>query len=102
MAEYIDKQAAIDLEPPPKHLRQYQTINLDDAYESGWYDAQAVISQLPPADVRPVVLCRDCKEYYFADNRVPEEQAWVCSWLGRVMRHDDFCSLGERKGGDAE
>lgn len=49
-----------------------------------------------------VIRFRDCKEYYFADNRVPAEQVWVCAWLGRVMRHDDFCSLGERKGGDAE
>ena len=55
MNDLISRQAAIDLEPPERYERQYQTMNLDDAYESGWYDAQAGISQLPPADVRPVV-----------------------------------------------
>ena len=57
MADYIDRQAALDLDPPPKHLRQYQTIvtvDLDDVYEDGWYDFQTQLLQLPPADVRPV------------------------------------------------
>jgi len=99
-AEYIDKQAAIDLEPPPKHLRQYQTINLDDAYESGWYDAQAVISQLPPADVRPVVRshwkkndngtysCERCHSW------IPEEQRHYANWCL-------YCAA-DMRGGDAD
>lgn len=53
MPDYIEKSEAMDLDPKPKEMRQYNTSNLDDAYESGWYDAQAELSQLPPAWVFP-------------------------------------------------
>ena len=52
--EYIEKQAAIWLPVLPKEHREYQTFNLDDAYESGWADALGCVERIPPADVRPV------------------------------------------------
>lgn len=55
MSNYINKQVAIILPPIPKGHRDYQTYNLDDAYESGWYDLQKCIKALPPADVQLVV-----------------------------------------------
>ena len=55
MAEYIEKQAAKMIPVLPKEHREYQTMNLDDAYENGWYDALECIAKLPAADVRPVV-----------------------------------------------
>lgn len=81
-------------------------VELIDKYRINYYDSPHS-DYAPPSyewvdNTGEVIRCRDCKEYYFADNRVPEEQAWVCSFLGRVMRPDDFCSLGERKGGDAD
>lgn len=98
MVEYIDKQEVLYI------LKSLNTahLKLKGKPVLGFISATDLIQDIPPADVEPVVRCRDCKEYYFADNRVPDEQVWVCSFLGRVMRHDDFCSLGERKGGDAE
>lgn len=53
MAEYIEKQAATMIPVLPKEHREYQTMNLDDAYENGWYDALECVEKLPPADVRP-------------------------------------------------
>ena len=53
--EYVEKQAAISLPVLPKEHRHYQTMNLDDAYEDGWFDAIECVEKIPPADVRPVV-----------------------------------------------
>lgn len=39
----------------PKEYRHYQTDNLDDAYEQGWYDALCCLEHIPAADVAPVV-----------------------------------------------
>lgn len=55
MSEYLEKQEAATIPVLPKEHRKYQTANLDDAYENGWYDALECVEKLPPADVRPVV-----------------------------------------------
>lgn len=55
MTEYIEKEAAITIPVLPKEHREYQTFNLDDAYENGWYDALECVEKIPLADVRPVV-----------------------------------------------
>lgn len=73
--EYIEKQAAVTIPVLPKEHRKYQTMNLDDAYENGWYDALECVEKLPPANVRPVVrgewigdgdciICSNCKTAY--------------------------------------
>ena len=48
-------------------------------------------------DVAPVVRCRDCEHYYFADNRIPQEQRYVCEINGEIWKPDDFCSFGKRR-----
>ena len=54
MAEYIEREAAITVPVLPKEHREYQTFNLDDAYEQGWYDALDNLVNIPAADVTPV------------------------------------------------
>jgi hypothetical protein len=52
-------------------------------------DIAARLHDIPAADVRPVVLCRDC-EYWQSD----------CGWCGYFdigMNIDDFCSRGEKR-----
>ena len=56
MAEYIEKQEAATIPVLPKEYRKYQTMNLDDAYENGWYDALECVEKLPPSDVKPGAL----------------------------------------------
>ena len=51
---------------------------------------------LPPADVMPVVRCKDCVHFYFPDNRVPEEQEWVCELYG-PRNETDYCSHGSKE-----
>ena len=56
--------------------------------------AKAIIESIPAANVRPVVLCRDC-EYYQAD----------CGWCGLLdigMNINGFCSRGEKGETDGE
>ena len=48
--DLISRQAAITLPVMPKEHREYQTYNLDDAYEQGWFDLQKCIEGLPSAE----------------------------------------------------
>ena len=72
-----------------------------NACQEGWnnsvQDCINNIKVLKPADVVQVVRCKDCKHYYFADNRIPQEQRYVCEISGEVWKPDSFCSFGERK-----
>ena len=78
MAEYIEKQAALDaiLREPP------------DAHYPSWYAAK--IKVLPAADVVPVVRCKDCKHLFYT-------MCAACGFLPH--KPNDFCSYGERKEG---
>lgn len=52
MDDLISRQAAITLPFTSKEDREYQTHNLDDAYELGWLDYQKCIENLPSAERR--------------------------------------------------
>lgn len=56
--EYIEREAATAYAPLPKHLREYQTMNLDDARKEGYDFAIRQLSSIPAADVAPVVRGR--------------------------------------------
>ena len=62
MAEYIERDAAMLTPILPKEYRQYQTENLDDAYEQGWLDAIDNLKNAPAAAVAPVI--HSCWESY--------------------------------------
>lgn len=93
MDEYISRQAAMTISPLPKHHREYQVMNLDDAYEAGWLDALDNLKNIPPADVRPVVLCEQCR-FVFKNDKY---ELWCNGFChpARLVRPDDFCSHGE-------
>lgn len=47
----------------------------------------------------PLVRCIDCSHCYFADNRVPDEQGWVCDiHPNEPVNLNGFCERGERRG----
>lgn len=52
MSRYINMVDVITYPVMPVEYRKYQTMNLDDAYEQGWYDLQNLIEKMPTADVR--------------------------------------------------
>lgn len=98
--EYIEKQEAVTIPVLPKEHREYQTMNLDDAYENGWLDALECVRKLPPADVRPVVRSRwkkndngtySCERCH---SWIPEEQRHYANWCL-------YCAA-DMRGGDTD
>jgi len=92
MADLISRHAAINT-----LIRESQA---DGAY--GYLDAKSVndaLERMPSADVVEVVRCKDCKYYYYADNRIPSERGWACANDGCYASQNDYCSWGERKDG---
>ena len=72
-----------------------EEANTDGAY--GYVDAKQ-IADAPTVDVVEVTRCRNCKHYEIHKPKVLEN----CERNGYIipMKPDDFCSYGERKGGD--
>lgn len=85
--EYIRKQDVVDeINTNADDLEQNGSI----PYAQGARAMAIVVEQMSPADVVPVVRCRDCKH-------------WKSYW-GRCYKHDeygmasdDFCSYGEKR-----
>lgn len=44
-----------------------------------------------------IIRCKDCKHYYYADNRIPQEQRYSCDLDGDRWSPDSFCSFAERR-----
>ena len=61
------------------------------------FEVSCQIRNTKPADVEPVVRCMECQQYYFADNRVPAEQTWMCALHGIPVKPSDYCSRATRK-----
>ena len=53
------------------------------------------INSIPAADVRPVVLCRDCDMYEC--HEYDGGLKYVCRLFKRQMQETDFCSYGEKR-----
>ena len=84
MSDYISRENAKDA------LQEKVFHNLTDEF----YGAMQVLDELEPADVAPVVRCKECKHW---DNG---NLSFECPWdYGRhgSSDEDDFCSYGERR-----
>lgn len=79
MAEYISREAALEA-AKKSHL---------------YFDLKPIINSIPAADVRPVVLCRNCVHYEMGvclkiyDDGAANKDAW------QERKPDDYCSYGE-------
>lgn len=90
MADYISREAA------------YKTLTEYYHHSSGVQHTvlREAINRVPTADVRPVVLCRDCKHF----NPYPGDCTdggieGVCkrhNSIGVLVMDEDFCSDAER------
>lgn len=94
MAEYIEREAAIDA-----IMKVYVRTAGYKARERV-FEAKEAVHRLPVADVAPVVRCKDCKYWQDNNDNYPHEE---CRWgHGETPDANDFCSYGERKGGDSD
>ena len=92
MAEYIEKEKTSLI------LREEAAAHYPTAFHVGLYAAARAIDSIPAADVRPVVLCRDCKHWDI--DWVPnyaKENEHFCPIITLTTRDDWFCADGEKR-----
>ena len=51
----------------------------------------------PMTEQPQIVRCKDCKECYFASNRIQSEQTFACGKHGIDVTQDWFCADGRRR-----
>ena len=61
-----------------------------------------IIEMQPTVDAVEVVRCKDCKRCFKHTTKRNRQYMWICmrNDTDLYVRPDDFCSYGERKGGD--
>ena len=103
MADYIERQAAIDAFNRIKNtLKNPETAHYDTLM---FYEIEDVLEDVEPADVVQVVRCKDCKHVYCRIYHGWQEPIYTCTHLRSRwnsnndldVNPDDFCSYGERK-----
>ena len=95
MAEYIEREKLLlALNEWQKTL--IKTYCENDEYVRCLESVFIGIESAPAADVRPVVLCRDCKHNYNTCLNHGKNQP-MCDFTDRKLREDDFCSRGEKR-----
>lgn len=108
MAQYIDREAAVKL-LRNQALEALEYSNTECEVLSSVADE---LEDFPPADVVPVVRCKDCRysrPRIAAEKEVLRENVVICTAISSeyfTKWEDDFCSEGVRKeatnGGDAD
>jgi hypothetical protein len=83
--EYIEREKL------QKRLNRIVDVNNLRTDRAGFtpYGVNALIEEIPAADVRPVVLCRDCKHYEI-------DNGW-CEYFNVDRVFGDYCSEGENR-----
>lgn len=86
MAEYIEREAFLDALERMKPYHQ----EADDIAE--------MLQNFSAADVRPVVLCKDCAHSRKGKQSLEcEKHIYAWNNLNRWVNEDDFCSWGVKK-----
>lgn len=90
MAEYIEREAAIN-----SMCRWRSDTTRDKCHIADVCNLACRLEAVPAADVREVVLCRDCIHYEMGvclkiyDDGAANKDAW------QERKPEDFCSYGE-------
>jgi hypothetical protein len=81
-----------------KVIKGLQEI-VDDKWmkvHADWYVSVCSDALVLLKEQEAVVRCKECKHWYFADNRRPSERENVCGRNGVVVTPDWYCADGER------
>ena len=93
MADYIDRQAALDALSAHKEVLLYIMDKCGVTEEVN--KTLEIICNVPSADAVEVVRCADCKYYQDNNDGYPHEE---CRWgHDETPNEDDYCSYGERR-----
>lgn len=96
--EYISREAAIKR----FNFVVLDCLGMEPTIRAG--DIIKALESIPAADVRPVVLCRDCQDSYEWAN-VDGDNYRYCGYLrsrwnndaDRMVNDDDFCKWGRKR-----
>lgn len=72
-------KAYLDMDEVLRHCRRYIGQEYDEPYLVSAVPEE-VIRSLPPADVRPVVCCKDCKHRFNYDICTNRGDNWFCGY----------------------
>ena len=87
--EYIRKQDAV------KASLEFTVEYIGGAFDEGLQkELKNNLESIEPADVVPVVRCKDCKFY---TSMRPDIKTGICDLNVHHMGDDGFCSCGERR-----
>jgi hypothetical protein len=102
-SDTISRQAAIDAVLNNEHSTDITLMGdaFGKGYTEGYKEEQNNVLQyladLPSAEPE-IIRCKECKHYYFTDNRVEAEQCYVCGyWDFDSPSPNGFCSFAERR-----
>lgn len=104
MDDYISREAAENLfytvDPENDGSDGGTIILMPGTYNSAEIDA--MLENLPAADVEPVVRCRECKHHYWVQEPCHGKSVHYCKlphMSGVEVFKEFFCYYGERKEG---
>lgn len=86
--EYIEREAVC------YQLAKQATI---DGQPRAIRRAAKIVANIPAADVRPVVLCRDCKHKGWIQEPEHGKSVDYCRLIERCVDKQFFCAAGECK-----
>lgn len=86
MAEYIEREAL------PKK-RTIGFILQDEYFNAGWNACVSKLTEIPVADVREVVYCKNCLHFSYDD----VEGGWCDEWGKEVGSPNFYCADGDMK-----
>lgn len=92
--EYISREAAESALKQPVTMSMCLTLEECKQKNAQRQIDLFVIRGLPAADVRPVVLCKDCSSADYSG--MGNGTVWR-NELEHAMQEDDFCSRGEKR-----
>lgn len=104
MAEYIERGALMQF---PIRRDHYDRKNGNKHFINGIESVLEYAENLPTVDAVPVVRCKDCKSCRKLNRKDRIEEAYAegvlwCKNQSDGVWPDDFCSYGERKGGETD
>lgn len=101
MVEYIDKNATVGI------LEAMSRSTDCECIKKRLEKAAKRVRAIHASDVAPVVRCKDCKSCRKLNRKDRIEEAYAdgvlwCTNQSDGVWPDDFCSYGERKGGETD
>jgi len=94
MDVYISKQDMLNAVEKLDIIPSVDGMGIPTDVEDFRVQFLGTVLKVEPADVTPVVRCKDCKFY---TSMRPDIKTGICDLNVRHMGDDGFCSCGERR-----